>query len=164
MSTIHIKSIIYIFWLCFTLAACSLPSSSDEVTSEMTVKQTVMVGNTAERIASMRALLRMSPMPLLDAQHAEQQYGDDHMGPADYQGFYYLQAPVAQVHAWTATLTPLQQRPNYDAPTPSQPWWLTQQAFNALKFYEVTAVTYRAQGWVGVNAQTGKIYIHDYTT
>ena len=141
------------------LLACTMPATD----TSLNQTQTLLVGNTETRVAKVKALLRHPPA-MLDAHYAEQQYGDDRLGPADYQGFYYLQLPTNQIAAWVSTLSPLTHRPTYSSPQPNLNWWLAQPTFEALTFYEVADVTYRVQGWVGVNANTGQIFIVDFTT
>lgn len=163
MRIINIKSIAYILWMSVFLFACTPPSPTDEAT-EVKPKQSVMTGDLTARIASMHKLLRVPQLTLLDAQHVEQQYGDNGLGPADYQGFYYLQIPNAQLGGWIVTLRPIAQAPSYVAPEPSQTWWPSPAVFSRLKFYEVDALSHRVSGWVGVDAKTGKIYVFDFTT
>lgn len=163
MRIINIKSKAYILLISIFLFACTPPSSTDEAT-EIKPKQSVMMGDSTARIASMQKLLNVSQLTLLDAQHVEQQYGDNGLGPADYHGFYYLQIPNAQLDGWIVTLRPIAQAPSYVAPEPGQTWWPSPAVFSTLKFYEVDTLSHRVNGWLGVDAKTGQIYVFDFTT
>lgn len=142
--------------LCLLVSACS---------SEVNTQSLAPEGTQSERIAHIQTLLSITPTVILDAHMLEQPMGDNRLGPADYLGFYYLQVPPQQLLEWSSSLTPMPSAPQFSTPDKPVPWWVTKQAFNALAFYEVVGLSkYRTNGWVGINANTGQIYWHDYTT
>jgi hypothetical protein len=142
------------------LAACTSTRAPERSTYEV-------VGNVAERIEAVSEIIAQStplPTPLLDAQFVEEQIGDGELGPADYRAFALLQVAPTDLPAWQAILTPLDRAPTYSAPTQPYTWWVGETDFAALQFYAPDPLGGRTNGWVAINATTGRIFIYTFTT
>ncbi|MCP9886210.1 hypothetical protein KBY97_13910 [Synechococcus sp. ATX 2A4] len=146
------------------LAACSLQAPQSFQTID---------GSTADRVAAISKLLsRTAPLPssLLDAHFFEQQTGDGRLGPSDFEAFYALTVAPAHLPAWRAALSPLKPWNHFSndddikraAPSPSQPWWLSEDDLSFLEFYSPQSLTGRANGWVGL-APDGRIFVYAFT-
>lgn len=126
-------------------------------------------GTQAERIAAVSQLIsKLAPLPspLLDAHFVEQQTGDGQLGPSDFTAFYALTVAPADLPAWRSALPKIQAPntpPKYAAPKQSLPWWLTQDDFLRLTFYNPKSLTGRTNGWVGIAPDSGKIFVYAFT-
>ena len=82
---------------------------------------------------------------------------------------YYVsfRVPVKDVDKWTAILKPRKppQRYNGDLDLPVQPraWWVTEEHLLRLTFYEPRTLAGLVNGWVGVDRETGKIFVYSFT-
>ncbi|HEY2839159.1 MAG TPA: hypothetical protein VGJ26_08425 [Pirellulales bacterium] len=117
------------------------------------------IGKVTELIASHTT----PPSPLLDAQLFQEKLGDGMLGPADYRTFWRVDVAPADVPKWTQALTPLANQPSYPAPSQHRDWWVSRQALGTLQFYEPKPLTGRQNGWIGVESQSGRIYIYTFT-
>jgi hypothetical protein len=120
-----------------------------------------------ERVAEVTRLLSAlvaPPTPLIDGYFLSEQSGDGALGPSDFREFYMLQVDRADLPQWSALLVPLASAPNYTAPRESPGWWLSPADFSALDFYAPAPLTGRNNGWIGVDADGGLIFIFTFTT
>ncbi len=128
-----------------------------------------MKGSQSERIAAVSQLISKHaslPGALLDAHFFEEQIGDGRLGPSDFTAFYALTIAPADLPVWNSALAPIQPPntpPEYTTPKQPLPWWLTQDDFLFLKFYEPKAITGRIHGWIGIAPNGGKIFIYVFT-
>jgi len=125
-----------------------------------------ITGTSAQRVTRVTAIIgkhHAPPTALLDAQFLEEQTGDGNLGPSDFQTFYRLDVAPADILAWTRLLTPLGTKVEFAAPRGSCGWWISSEAFGALKFYEPALLTGRSHGWIGLSLETGRIYIFTFT-
>ena len=134
------------------------PKSSHEV-----------VGDRAHRIEAVLKILRVQPSalpgPILDAHFQEEKIGDDLFGPADYTSFLALAIPQADLGKWTASLVPLTDPTYYPAPEPPLSWWVSPAGFSRLVFYRPQRpLLLRANGWIAVSADSGQIFVFNFTT
>jgi len=70
------------------------------------------------------------------------------------------------VPAWRAALAPLDAQntpPKYAAPKTPVAWWLPAADFPRLEFHSPKSLTGRGHGWVGIEPNHGRIYIHSFT-
>ncbi|MBE9061067.1 hypothetical protein [cf. Phormidesmis sp. LEGE 11477] len=150
---------------CFvTLTACGQNSTIRSRASQVSVYQ--IKGDRTERTASVSAILNENvapPTAILDANFLQQQLGDGEFGPSDYQTFYFVEVASQDIAQWIQLLTPLTPSPNYIAPAQPIDWWITRDDFTTLQFYEPSALFGETHGWVGVSAQTGRLYIFTFT-
>lgn len=119
-----------------------------------------------EAISKLLAKHSQLPSPLIDANFIEEWTGDGRMGSSDFHSFYALSVASEDLQAWRSTLQPLEPQnspPKYAVPKTSASWWLTSSEFRDLEFYSPKLVTGRMNGWVGVNPQSGRIYIYAFT-
>lgn len=154
---------ILISWLLLT--ACAPIAPSDRTTVQFEV--TEVSGTQEERVAEISTILAKSqalPTPLSDAYFVEERIGDGVLGPSDYRSFARLDIAPQDVSKWQALLTLLSATPEFAAPRQAYEWWLAQEDFASLRFYAPNTITSRANGWVAVDAQHGRIYIFTYTT
>lgn len=123
-------------------------------------------GSTQERVLKATALLSKHhppPTPLVDAYWIEEQIGDGVLGPSDFRSFAVLAVRPEDIPQWVKLLTPLTEKLLYNQPTNSYSWWVDQAHFTELQFFESGRLTGRANGWIGVSPQTGRIYIFTFT-
>jgi hypothetical protein len=154
-------------WILISLLLCVLFAACSQKQQPANISYFEAVGDQAKRVATVTGMLsriQALPTPLADAEFVEEKIGDDNLGPADYRAFTMLVIAPENIAAWQAMLTPLADRPDYQAPDQPYSWWLTQDAFNALQFYAPDQLTGRANGWVAVDLEAGTIYIYSYTT
>jgi hypothetical protein len=140
-------------------AACSPSSAPKSTVQEIT-------GSRVERVASISAMLskqKIPPTAIVDAHFVEEQVGDGVLGPSDFRTFYSLEVASQDVSRWVQTLTPLEATATYGAPAQPRDWWIAHDTFGALQFYKPDTWTGRANGWIGVSPQTGRIYIFTFT-
>lgn len=126
-----------------------------------------VTGSQAERvdaITAMIAKLHSPPTPLLDAHFVEEQIGDGEFGPADYRAFYRLDIAPSDLAQWQSILTTVDTLPGYTAPSRPYTWWLPEDDFATLQFYEPDPLTGSVNGWIAINSTNGQIYIYTYTT
>jgi hypothetical protein len=147
------------FVFLFTLAACSRSSAPKTSLHEVT-------GSSAERVAAVSAIItkhKAPPTAILDARFLEEQTGDGSLGPSDFRAFYFVEVAPQDVARWTDVLTPLAGTAEYDAPGQPRDWWIARDAFASLRFYSPHSLTGKANGWIGVSRQTGRIYVFTFT-
>ena len=143
------------------LTACS-PKRPLELTYEIT-------GTRAERVSAVsRILATHKPLPgaLLDAYFVEQQTGDGYLGPSDFVSFCVLTVAAADLPAWRAAMSPIEPQnspPNHEVPKKEVPWWLSPAEFKALEFYSPSTFGGRANGWIGIQSETGRIFVFTFT-
>jgi len=144
-----------------SLAACT-PKRAAESSREIT-------GTQAERIAAVSKLVTSHsplPGPLLDANFVEEQSGDGRLGPSDFTSFCALSVAQADLPAWRAAMAPLEAQdspPMYAAPKRPVSWWLPAAEFPRLELHSPKSLTGRANGWVGIDRDHGRIYIWSFT-
>jgi hypothetical protein len=110
------------------------------------------------------SLHKAPPTALLDARYVQEQTGDGVLGPSDYRTFCRIDVAPADVPRWIADLTPLTTKPDHAAPKKNiWEWWITPEGFESLEFYEAKPYTGRVNGWIGVDPNTGRIFIFSFT-
>jgi len=124
-------------------------------------------GPPQERIAAITrqlSLHKAPPTALLDARYLQEQTGDGVLGPSDYRTFCRIDVAPADIPRWTADLTPLTTKPDHATPKKNlRDWWVTPDGFESLQFYEAKPFTGRVNGWIGVDPNTGRIFIFSFT-
>ncbi|MEE3718090.1 hypothetical protein V2H45_15225 [Tumidithrix elongata RA019] len=141
------------------LTACSPVSAPKTTTREIT-------GTATQRVSDVSAILtkhKAPPSAILDAHFVEEQIGDGNFGPSDFRAFYILEVAPQDIPKWMQILTPLTNKPEYNALTESKNWWIARDVFPSLEFYKPEALTGRMHGWIGISRQTGRIYIFTFT-
>lgn len=141
------------------LTACNRSGAPRSSAHEVT-------GSSAERVAAVSAIIakhKAPPTAMLDAQFIQEQIGDGTLGPSDFRAFYFIEVTPQDVAKWNQLLTPLGATAEYAAPAQPREWWIARGDFAALQFYKPVTLTGRAQGWLGVSPQTGRIYIFTFT-
>ena len=147
-------------WSLISVACWQSPTSARQQNT------TQATGNQQQRVAWVERLMRLQmqpPSPIIDAQFLEEQKGSGTFGPADYFAFWYIRVSPDDIDAWQSVLTPLAQTSQYTMPTVDCKWWLTEQRFGSLEFFQPMLLTGRINGWVGINVDAGEIYIHTFT-
>jgi hypothetical protein len=114
-------------------------------------------------VSAILAKHKRPPTAILDAHFVEEQTGNGGLGPSDFRTFYLVEVAPQDVAKWTQLLTPLAAPSNYETPTQAHDWWVTRDAFASLQFYKPDVLTGRANGWVGISPQMGRIYIFTFT-
>ena len=143
------------------VAACTAKRPAESV-HEIT-------GTRPERIARITAIITKRTAPptaLKNAYFVEEQVGDGYLGPSDFSSFYALSVAPNDVAAWRSVLSPLEPLNNpahYAAPKKAASWWLSAPEFSSLEFYSPKLLTGRINGWVGIQPQTGRIFIYAFT-
>lgn len=158
-TTLHAMLRFVTFTCLLVLSACSRSNAPKTSLHEFT-------GSSAERVAAVSAIItkhKAPPTAILDAQFLEEQTGDGHFGPSDFETFYFIEVAPLNVAQWTDVLTPLGGTPEYDAPDQLRDWWIARDTFASLRFYKPDTLTGRVHGWIGVSQQTGRIYIYTFT-
>ncbi|WP_225886993.1 hypothetical protein [Nodosilinea nodulosa] len=125
-----------------------------------------VTGSSAKRVAEVSAIItkhQAPPTAILDAYFLEEQIGDGILGPSDFRTFYVVEVAPQDVARWTMLLTPLEATAEYSAPAQPPAWWIAQDALGSLQFYKPDLLTGSANGWVGVEPQTGRIYVFTFT-
>ena len=143
----------------FALLSCSKPS--DPATGNLEIE-----GTTGQRVSQVSALLAKHhalPSPLQEARFLEEQTGDGKLGPSDFASFYALQIAPEDREKWTAILEPLRGPPPYVAPRQACDWWVPREDFARLKFFNPKPLCGTENGWIGVSASEGRIFIHTFT-
>ncbi|WP_298612462.1 hypothetical protein [uncultured Thiothrix sp.] len=124
------------------------------------------MGSTEERINTISSLLTKQaslPSSILDAQFVQEQLGDSNFGPSDFRSFYFLAISPADIPKWKQRLVPLTEPVSYLEPQAAKAWWVKQTEFSGLKFFEPAPLAGNPNGWIGINQQTGQIYIFTFT-
>lgn len=143
------------------IVACTTKRPA-ETSREITGTQSERI-NAASQIITRHATL---PTALTDAYFLEEQVGDGALGPSDFSSFYALTVAPANLSAWRSALAPLeaQNAPiRYAAPKKSTSWWLPASEIHSLELYSPKLLTGRINGWVGIQPQTGRIFIYAFT-
>ena len=159
----RIVRLLLILYLClFALTACkpSAPRAS-------AISYFEVVGDQAKRVSVITAMLaKFSTLPtaMIDAQFVEEKIGDSELGPADYRTFTLIEIAPDDVATWQGILTPLAHPPSYAAPSQPYEWWVGEDAFATLVFYEPAPLTQHLNGWIALDPQQGKIYVFSFTT
>lgn len=123
-------------------------------------------GSINERIVGVTKLLfkdKNLASPILDAQFVEEKLGDGELGPSDYRRFSMLQVAPQDLVKWTTLFEPLSEQVAYVSPISKRSWWVEEGAFNKLAFFKPEALAGSTNGWVGVDRQTGQIYLFTFT-
>lgn len=146
----------------FALTACkpSPPRTS-------AISYVEVVGDQAKRVNVITAMLTKSstlPTTMIDAQFVEEKIGDGELGPADYRTFALIEIEPSDIAKWQGNLTPLAQIPSYAAPSQPYEWWVDEDAFATLLFYEPAPLTQHFNGWIALDPQQGKVYVFSFTT
>lgn len=147
------------------LLLCFLTACSERHPAESTYEAT---GTQAQRVAEVSRLLsKRSPLPtqLLDAYFIEERIGDGRLGPSDFYAFYSLKIAPADLNAWRAVLPPIDLQSTtitYSSPKKRRTWWLTQNEFRDLTFYNPVTLTGRNDGWVAVTPD-GRVFVYAFT-
>ena len=82
---------------------------------------------------------------------------------------YYVsfRVPVADVDKWTAILEPIKPPQRYNGelmlPMPPRAWWVKDEHFSRLAFYDPRTLAGLVNGWVGVDRETGEIFVYSFT-
>ena len=124
------------------------------------------VGTSSQRVNEVAAILakhKALPTSLEDANFLEEQIGDGNLGQSDYRDFYFIQVSPQEIAQWTQSLIPRPATPNYEMPSKSCPWWISEEPFKSLQFYKPETLTGRFNGWIGVSQDTGRIYMFTFT-
>ncbi|CAN1209771.1 hypothetical protein TUMEXPCC7403_06070 [Tumidithrix helvetica PCC 7403] len=146
------------------MAAIALTACSPVSAPKTTVRE--ITGNTTQRVADVSAILtkhKAPPSAILDAHFVEEQIGDGNLGPSDFRAFYVLEVAPQDVPRWMQLLTPLTNKPDYNAPAEFKNWWIARDVFPSLEFYKPDALTGRMHGWIGISRWKGRIYIFTFT-
>ena len=144
------------------LAACGWDSPPH---SRISVYE--ITGSDTERIAKVSSIIakhEILPTAILDARFVEEQIGDGVLGPSDFRAFYFLAISPQDIAQWTQHLTPLDATVEYAAPMHAYDWWVSRDTFSSLQLYKPDSLTGRINGWIGVEGETGRIYIFTFTT
>lgn len=143
------------------LASCGRSTETQRTIHEVTGDRAHRVAVVSERLAQKIAL----PSPLVDARQLVLQLGDDRLGPADYQSYSVIEVEKGALDRWVARLTPLtEETVDFAEPPETRSWWISREAFPALKFYEGHPLAPFTHGWVGVAPEQGRLYIFSFTT
>jgi hypothetical protein len=154
------RLVILVMIACLFITACSPVRPPTRTFYEVT-------GSQAERVDTITALitkLQSPPTPLLNAYFVEEKIGDGEFGPSDYRSFYRLDIAPDQVQSWQSILSPLNATPDYATPSQPYAWWLPEADFATLQFYAPELLTGRSNGWLGIDLESGQIYIFTFTT
>lgn len=154
--------IILILVLAVVVASCGKPSASKRL--EQSAHE--ITGGKAQRIAGVTKILSAKatlPSVVEDAFFLEEQTGDGRLGPSDFSSFCVVVVPVEDAIKWKGILSPTQTLPEYLKPRTAAEWWISEQEFKSLEFFEPAPLSTRVIGWVGISTNSGKIYIHTET-
>ena len=123
-------------------------------------------GTTEQRVSQVAAILAKHRAPaslLLDARFLEEKTGDGRLGPSDFTSFFALRIVPQDREKWTAGLASLNEPPPYVAPRQACAWWVSQETFARLKFFNPKPLCGTENGWIGVSESEGLIFIHTFT-
>jgi hypothetical protein len=149
------------------LTACNHPIAERNVNS--TQSQVFEVtGNQDRRIARVSAILAkhiVLPTAILDAHFIQEQIGDGYLGPSDFRSFSAVKIAPKDIGKWSKLLklTSIAKKTEYAQPRLARNWWISSADFGSLQFYEPRALTGRSNGWIGIDRQTGVMYIFSFT-
>jgi hypothetical protein len=165
MKTIVLRRLIIVGTILLT--ACNRPISSPSATSTQP-KVFEVTGNQDLRIARVSAILAkhvVVPTTILDAHFIEEQIGDGYLGPSDFRSFSAMKIAPKDVDKWSKLpkLTSIAKKPEYAQPRQARTWWISSADFDSLQFYEPRSLTGRSNGWIGIDRETGFIYIFSFT-
>jgi hypothetical protein len=160
----HTVRYILIGWLFLAISFSQMACSANRVPQSPIYEVT---GSQAERVSAITPLIAKHQQPptlMLDAHFVQEQLGDGILGPSDYRSFYMIEVSPEDIGEWQAMLSPLDSVPAYQAPSPARSWWIGEEVFASLYFYEPSLLTGSTNGWVALSPQTGYIYIFSFTT
>lgn len=147
------------------VTSCGPRASSTEISTSPAATKPATVEERVEIITKQLSRKGKLPGVLLDAQFLEEKVGDGVLGPSDFQAFYALTVPVADVLAWRAALagSPLVNGSGgYAAPKAATPWWVSEADYRKLELFGPKSLNGRFNGWVGLGSD-GRIFIYAFT-
>lgn len=130
---------------------------------------TEVKGTAEERVHRLRGILRLTPelsATILDAHALADRVGDGRIGPSDLLTFISLRVAPGDLALWRAQLTPIidESAKVFAAPASPVPWWVNASEFTALQFFTPGKLTGFDKGWIGIDTNSGAIYIYTFTT
>ncbi len=154
----------FLFLMVFSL----LPSScNDGKPKELRYE---VDGTEAQRIEGVRNILQKNvailPTLILDPHFVQEQTGDGKLGPSDFRSFFAFRVPKGELGKWTSLFGDLKlsnDPPLFVSPKESETWWVSTDQFPGLRFYSPRALTGRSNGWIGVDFDSGEIFIYTFT-
>lgn len=159
------KPRMYTFAVCLVLTSVLMSSCVTKNASRSpSTAISEIEGSQSERIEKIMQFVNKSgklKTSVKDAHAIEKKIGDGVFGPYDYVSFIALEVNKSAIGDWR-TLSPKSTDYKYIAPPKQVDWWVNEEEFNRLEFFDAFGVIGR-NGWIGVSAQ-GKVYIYGFTT
>ena len=123
--------------------------------------------NLEERISTMNKIIEpisSVPSKIMDAHYIETKIGNGRIGPSDYYFYASIKVSKGEVKKWYQNLKePYNGVTQFSSPEISKNWWLTKKKFTNLKLYETKTYFGRYNGWLAVDDENDKIFVHTYT-
>jgi hypothetical protein len=139
--------------------SCSRESPTAIRAYELTGSQEERVGKVTKTLGELELL----PGEILDTHLVEERIGDGLFGPSDSRVFRLIQVRSADIASWERLFTPLAEPARYAAPASPRDWWVSQDEFQHLRFYEPGPLATSAHGWIGVSPESGRIFVYSFS-
>ena len=80
------------------------------------------------------------------------------------QIFIAFRVPMKDIHRWTTILEPIKppQRHSGEGPDPPRAWWVTDEQFSRLTYFDPRPLSGEVNGWAGIDRTTGQIFVYSY--